>query len=124
MHGKNVCFVILSHEAHLIAFLFQLKVGPSPFFLAVFSFLYLKKIKISKLYVRFGKFQKYTPVTLWGATGLKCNFFLLQIYNKVPREKKEGACRPRNGRQDPVAHPRGDRGLSPVGGATGALPPI
>jgi len=30
--------------------------------LAVFSFLYLKKIKISKIYVRFGKFQKYTPV--------------------------------------------------------------
>ena len=42
---------------------------------AVFSFLYLKKIKISKIYVRFGKFQKYTPVALWGATGLKCNFF-------------------------------------------------
>jgi len=31
---------------------------------AVFSFLYLKKIKISKIYVRFGKFQKYTPVAL------------------------------------------------------------
>ena len=40
---------------------------------AVFSFLYLKKIKISKIYVRFGNFQKYTPVALWGATGLKCN---------------------------------------------------
>ena len=35
---------------------------------AVFSFLYLKKIKISKIYFRFGKFQKYTPVALWGAT--------------------------------------------------------
>ena len=32
----------------------------------VFSFLYLKKIKILKIYVRFGKFQKYTPVALWG----------------------------------------------------------
>ena len=31
---------------------------------AVFSFLYLKKNKISKIYVRFGKFQKYTPVAL------------------------------------------------------------
>ena len=31
---------------------------------AVFSFLYLKKIKISKIYVCFGKFQKYTPVAL------------------------------------------------------------
>jgi hypothetical protein len=31
---------------------------------AVFSFLYLKKIRISKIYIRFGKFQKYTPVAL------------------------------------------------------------
>ena len=78
---------------------------------AVFSFLYLKKNKISKIYVRFGKFQKYTPVALWGATGLKCIFFL-QICNEVPGEKKkEGACRPPNGRQAPVAHPRGDRVL-------------
>ena len=42
---------------------------------AVFSFLYLKKIKISKIYVRFGKFQKYTRSLYGGATGLKCNFF-------------------------------------------------
>jgi len=35
-------------------------------YMAVFSFLYLKKIKISKIYVGFGKFQKYTPVALWG----------------------------------------------------------
>ena len=50
--------------------------------------------------------------------------FFLQICNEVPREKKEGACRPPNGRQDPVAHPRGDRALSPVGGATGSLFPF
>ena len=31
--------------------------------------------------------------------------FFLQIRNEVPSKKK-----------DPVAHPRGDRGLSPVGG--------
>ena len=31
---------------------------------AVFSFLYFLKIKISKIYVRFEIFQKYTPVTL------------------------------------------------------------
>jgi len=31
-----------------------------------FSFLYLKKIKISKIYVRFEKIQKYPPVALWG----------------------------------------------------------
>jgi len=31
---------------------------------AVFSFLYLKINKISKIYVRFQIFQKYTPVAL------------------------------------------------------------
>jgi hypothetical protein len=31
-----------------------------------FFFFIFKKIKISKIYVRFGKFQKYTPVALWG----------------------------------------------------------
>jgi len=87
--------------------------------IAVFSFLYLKKIKISKIYVGFGKFQKYTPVALWGATGLKCNFFL-QICNEVSGEKKRGGacrppqratgpCRPPQGRQAPVARWGGDR---------------
>ena len=57
-----------------------------------------------------------------GATELKYNFFLLQICNKVSGEKKGGLSPPPNGRQDPVAHPRGDRGLSPVGGATGSPP--
>ena len=48
--------------------------------------------------------------------------FFLQIRNEVPGErKKKGACRPPNGRQGPVAHPWGDRGLSPVGG--GDRPP-
>ena len=42
------------------------------------------------------------------ATGLKCNFFL-QIRNEVPGEKRP--CRLPNGRQGPVAHPWGDRGL-------------
>jgi hypothetical protein len=31
-----------------------------------FFFFIFKKIKILKIYVRFGKFQKYTPVALWG----------------------------------------------------------
>jgi len=31
-----------------------------------FFFFIFKKIKISKIYVDFGKFQKYTPVALWG----------------------------------------------------------
>ena len=50
-----------------------------------------------------------------GATGLKCNFFF-QICNEVLGVKKRGG---------PIAPPtgdRGDRGLSPVGGATG--PPL
>ena len=55
------------------------------------------------------------------ATGPKCNFFL-QICNEVPGEKKGGPVAP-NGRQGPVAHPWGDRVLSPVEGATGAPPP-
>ena len=50
--------------------------------------------------------------------------FFLQICNEVPGEKKEGPCRPPpNGRQAPVAHPRGDRGLSPVGGGGDRVPP-
>ena len=75
---------------------------------AVFSFLYLKKIKISKIYVGFGKFQKYTPVALWGATGLKCNFFSSNL-QRSPWRKKKGPVAPPNGRQAPVAHPRGDQ---------------
>ena len=34
-----------------------------------FFFFIFKKIKISKIYVRFGKFQKYTPVALGGRQG-------------------------------------------------------
>ena len=37
---------------------------PCPGWNAVFSFLYFLKIKISKIYVRFEIFQKYTPVAL------------------------------------------------------------
>ena len=44
-----------------------------------------------------------------GATGLKCNFFLLQICNKVPGEKTKRRL---------VAPPTGDRTLSPTPGAT------
>ena len=43
--------------------------------------------------------------------------FFLQICNEVPGEKKKrGACCPPNGRQAPVAHPRGDRPVGPPGG--------
>ena len=60
---------------------------------AVFSFLYFLKIKISKIYVRFEIFQKYTPVAL-GRQALSVNFFF-KIRNEVP------------GKKSPVA---GDRG--------------
>ena len=69
-----------------------------------FFFFIFKKHKISKIYVGFGKFQKYTPVALWGATGLKCNFFFFKFATKsLERKKRGGPVAP------PVAHPRGDR---------------
>ena len=55
-----------------------------------------------------------------GATELKCNFFFFKFATKSLEEKKGGLSPPPNGRQAPVAHPRGDRALSPVGGATGS----
>ena len=44
-------------------------------------------------------------------------FFFFKFAMRSLGKKKP--CRPPNGRQGPVAHPWGDRGLSPVGGATG-----
>ena len=42
-------------------------------------------------------------------------FFFFKFATKSLEKKKEGACRP---------PPTGHKTLSPVGGATGALPPI
>jgi len=55
------------------------------------------------------------------ATGPKCNFFFFKFATKSLEKKKRG-CRPPNGGQGPVAHPSGDRDLSPVGG--GDRPPL
>ena len=44
-----------------------------------------------------------------GATGLKCNFFSSNLQRSPWRKKKSA----------PVAPPRGDRPLSPVGGGGG-----
>ena len=52
----------------------------------------------------------------WGATGLKCNFFFFKFATKSLEKKKEGGMSPPNGRQAPVAHPRGDRPVGPPGG--------
>jgi len=53
----------------------------------LFSFLYLKKIKISKIYVRFEKFQNYPGRPRW-ATGPRCNFFSLNL-QRGPWSKKK-----------------------------------
>ena len=78
---------------------------------AVFSFLYLKKIKFQKYMSVLENFKNIPQSPYGGATGLKCNFFL-QICNEVPGEKKEGGlsppqratgpCRPPQGRQGPL----------------------
>ena len=81
-----------------------------------FFFFIFKKIKISKIYVRFGKFQKYTPIALWGAIGLKCNFFL-QICNEVPGEKKEGGLSPPQRATGPCRPPHGRQASGPARGA-------
>ena len=60
--------------------------------LALFSFLYFEKIKISKIYVRSEKFQKHPPVAPHRATGPKCNFFSSNS-QRGPWLKKR-ACRP------------------------------
>ena len=54
-----------------------------------FFFFIFKKNKISKIYVRFGKFQKYTPA----ATCLKCNFFSSNL-QRSPWRKKKGLSPP------------------------------
>ena len=46
--------------------------------------------------------------------------FFFKFATKSLEKKKRGACRPPNRRQAPVAHPRGDRPLSPTPGATGS----
>jgi len=77
--------------------------------------------KISKIYIRFAKFQKYTPVALWGRQGLNIIFFL-QICNEVPGEKKVGACRPPLGRPVGPAYRRA-RGAGRPTGQQGGLSP-
>ena len=53
-------------------------------------------------------FQKYPLVAPHRATGLKCNFFFKFAMRSLEEKK---ALLPPNGRQGPVAHPSGDRGL-------------
>ena len=60
---------------------------------AVFSFLYLKKLKFQKYMSVLENFKNIPRSPYGGRQGSNVIFFL-QIYNEVPREKKEGACRP------------------------------
>ena len=82
-----------------------------------FFFFIFKKNKISKIYVRFGKFQKYTPVALWGATGLKCNFFSSNLQRSPWREKKEGGLSPPQWATGPCRPPQGRQASGSARGA-------
>ena len=48
-------------------------------------------------------------------------FFFFKFATKSLEKKKEGAYRPPNGRQAPVAHPRGDHPVGPPGGRSPLL---
>ena len=70
----------------------------------------------------FENFKNIPRSPYGGRQGSNVIFFLLQICNEVPGEKKRGGpVAPPNGRQAPVAHPRGDRPQSPVGGGDRVL---
>ena len=60
------------------------------------------------------KFQKYTPVAPWGATGLKCNFFFFKFATKS-LEKKKGGMSPTPGATGPCRPLGGDRVLLSAG---------
>src|SRR6185295_18733754 len=85
---------------------------------AVFSFLYLKKLKFQKYMSVLENFKNIPRSPYGGATGLKCNFSSSSNLQQSPwRKKKRGAPvapPPPNGRQAPVAHPRGDRPVGPA----------
>ena len=78
---------------------------------AFFSFLYLKKIKISKIYVRFAIFQKYPPVAPIGRQAQNIIFFFKFATRSLEKKKgafrppprATGACRPPLGRQGPLS---------------------
>ena len=99
----------------------QIHLGPFPSTrarcqLGAFFFFILKKNKISKIYVRFEKFQKYTPVALWG-TCPKYNFFS----SNLQRGPWPGARGWKGGLSPPIGRPG-----APHTGATGGglSPPL
>ena len=68
------------------------------------------------------KYFKNTPRSPPIARQALSVIFFKFATRSLGKKKCKGACRPPNGRQGPVTHPRGDRGLSPVGGRQGPSP--
>ena len=65
-----------------------------------FFFFIFKKIKISKIYVRFEIFQKYTPGRPPIGRQAQCVIFFSNL-QRSPWRKKNKPCRPLGGRQAP-----------------------
>ena len=59
-----------------------------------------------------------------GRQGSNVIFFFFKFATKSLEKKKEGACRPPNGRQALVAHPRGDQPVGPAYRRQGGRSPL
>ena len=81
---------------------------------AIFSFLYLKKIKISKIYVSFEKFQNYPRSPYGRRQALDVIFFFKFATRSLVEKNERGACHPPNGRQGGLSPPLGPPGLPPL----------
>ena len=95
---------------------------------AVFSFLYLKKLKFQKYIFVLENFKNILWSPYWRATGLKWNFFSSNLQRSPWRKKKRGPvatgpCRPSLRR--PTRRPglQAPGGRSPIPRATGSAHP-
>ena len=92
---------------------------------AVFSFLYLKKLKFQKYMSVLENFKNIPRSPYGGRQGSNVIFFSLNLQRSPWRKKKKrGACRPPNGRQAPVAHRSGDQPGGPAYRRKGGRAPI
>ena len=97
---------------------------PFPFLGALFSFLYLKKIKISKIYVHFEKFQKYPRLPSIGRQALVVIFFFKFATRSMAGKKNErGPVAPPTGDRPPVAPPQATTGPHPQARLGACRPP-
>jgi len=89
--ARQVCLRLvwpINHDVHISR---SAQLAP---YQGLFSFLYLKKIKILKIYVRFEKFQKY-PSRPMGATGpLLFIFSAMDLVANLKKKITSRACRP------------------------------